>query len=235
MVHGGLYPCGRCQNENSVSIDQTRIDTGMNVSPSVHGSSCASGGPSTDYPPIEVLSRCELLFPYISSKETLLENTMTPCPTQYHTTSPTTTDNSVYILEMTPPDEYKQDQSQHFQVDMDFAKTYVDLLEQHEQVSVPQAHVSMPKLKPKEKLSLKEKQENNISCALEKIAKEQSEDIPTLAGQLRSFYGNEDSVQVFSPFAMYPEVVPEYIEFEAVLQCLSNGLLNICFIHCFEM
>ncbi|KAK1424639.1 hypothetical protein QVD17_19972 [Tagetes erecta] len=56
-----------------------------------------------------------------------------------------------------------------------------------------------------------------------------------MAGQLRSFYCNEYSVQVFSPFAMYPEVVPEYIEFEAVLQCLSNDLLDISFIHWFEM
>ncbi|KAK1411120.1 hypothetical protein QVD17_37664 [Tagetes erecta] len=213
--------------------------------------------------PIQVLSRCFIK----------LENTMTPCSTQYHTPSPTIADNSVYIPEMTPLDEYEQDQSQHFQMDMDLAEPYVDLFEQQEQVfipqapvhqapvpqapvsqapvpqaPVPQAHVSMPLLsktksklkpkpkpKPKAKLSLKEKQEKNISCALEKIAKERSEDIQIMAGQLRSFYGNEYSIQVFSPFAMYPEVVPEYIEFEAVLQCFSNGLLDISFIHWFEM
>ncbi|KAK1406154.1 hypothetical protein QVD17_41441 [Tagetes erecta] len=91
------------------------------------------------------------------------------------------------------------------------------------------------KANAKTKAKEKSKQEVAIDLALETIAKERPSCMQILAAKLRSLYGDEINMQVYSPPGMYPSIVTEYLEFEGVIQCLSNGMLDCGFIHWFEM
>ncbi|KAK1417965.1 hypothetical protein QVD17_27101 [Tagetes erecta] len=211
-VHGGLFSSGRIQNENDVSFTQGRNDAGLLPSPGVHGSSCASDGHYIDYLPIE----------------------------------------------MDASDEDEQHQSQHL-MDNEFMDNILlenfNVFDNVPKSPVPQAPVSQAlvpqalvtdlqpiakakaktKANAKTKAKEKSKQEVATDLALEKIAKERPLCMQILAAKLRSIYGDEITMQVNSPPGMYPSIVTEYLEFEGVIQCLSNGMLDCGFIHWFEM
>jgi hypothetical protein len=92
-------------------------------------------------------------------------------------------------------------------------------------------------LKKRTKKTDQEIQAEKIQAALKKI-KDRPKRIQDLATELNNYVGNSlapGPIKWSTPLGMYPEVLVDFIEYEALLQLFVQGWLDITIIHWFEM